>query len=165
LRYFKTSFVILFLGVFLIAAVTQDIELIGVSLLLILLEVSLSFDNAVVNAKVLSHMSPLWQRRFLVWGILIAVFGMRLLFPVAMVAWTSDYSMLEVTRLALYEPQLYGEALNEGLPIISAFGGAFLLMVCVWNFSVMHHEPSIGLNLLKSYVRRLLRCPNFCGYS
>ena len=40
------------------------------------LEIALSFDNAIVNANKLEEMTPLWQRRFLTWGILIAVFGM-----------------------------------------------------------------------------------------
>ena len=47
-------------------------------LVLSILEVSLSFDNAVVNAAKLEKMSPIWQKRFLTWGIWIAVFGMRL---------------------------------------------------------------------------------------
>ena len=47
-------------------------------LILGVLEISLSFDNAVVNAKVLNRMHPIWQKLFLTVGILIAVFGMRL---------------------------------------------------------------------------------------
>ncbi len=39
-----------------------------------ILEISLSFDNAVVNATVLREMDPVWQQRFLTIGILIAVF-------------------------------------------------------------------------------------------
>src|SRR3546814_10570335 len=39
---------------------------------LAVLEVSLSFDNAAVNASVLKDMDPVWQRRFLTWGIAIA---------------------------------------------------------------------------------------------
>ena len=42
---------------------------------LAVLEISLSFDNAIVNANKLKEMSPVWQRRFLTWGIIIAVFG------------------------------------------------------------------------------------------
>src|SRR5690606_35269105 len=52
---------------------------------LALLEVTISFDNAIINASVLRNMTPLWQRRFLTWGILIAVFGMRLIFPIVIV--------------------------------------------------------------------------------
>lgn len=50
---------------------------------LALLEVSLSFDNAIINAAILQRMSPFWQRMFLTIGILIAVFGMRLVLVLA----------------------------------------------------------------------------------
>src|SRR5690606_15523703 len=52
---------------------------------LAVLEISLSFDNAIVNANTLKDMTPLWQRRFLTWGTLIAVFGMRIIFPLLIV--------------------------------------------------------------------------------
>ncbi len=48
-------------------------------------EISLSFDNAIVNANKLKDMTPVWQQRFLTWGILIAVFGMRIVFPLLIV--------------------------------------------------------------------------------
>ena len=57
-------------------------------LVLAVLEVSLSFDNAIINAAVLKRMSRFWQRMFLTIGILIAVFGMRLIFPLVIV-WAS----------------------------------------------------------------------------
>ena len=53
---------------------------------LAVLEVSLSFDNAVVNASILKEMDERWQQLFLTVGILIAVFGMRLVFPIVIVA-------------------------------------------------------------------------------
>jgi hypothetical protein len=51
--------------------------------MLSVLEISLSFDNAVVNATVLQKMNDVWKKRFLTWGVAIAVFGMRLIFPLA----------------------------------------------------------------------------------
>ena len=54
--------------------------------ILSVLEVTLSFDNAVVNAKVLERMDPVWQRRFLTWGIAIAVFGTRFVLPILIVS-------------------------------------------------------------------------------
>lgn len=56
------------------------------TLLLAVLEVSLSFDNAVVNATVIKDMDATWRHRFLTWGMLIAVFGMRFLFPLVIVS-------------------------------------------------------------------------------
>lgn len=97
--------------------------------LLAIMEVSLSFDNAVVNAAVLRGMSPKWQRRFLTWGILIAVFGMRLLFPVLIVAVATGLGLIEVAHLALDKPTEYARHLTEAHTEIAAFGGMFLLMV------------------------------------
>ncbi len=93
------------------------------------LEVSLSFDNAVVNASVLKDMDPIWQRRFLTWGIAIAVFGMRIIFPIAIVAVAAQLGPIEAVKLAATNPQEY-ERLITGAHIgIAGFGGAFLAMV------------------------------------
>ncbi len=102
--------------------------------LLTILETTLSFDNAVVNAKVLQRMTSQWQNRFLTWGILIAVFGTRFVFPILIVAaaaWLSPYA---VTILAFYDPIAYGERLADARVAISAFGSAFLLLVSLKYF-------------------------------
>ena len=99
--------------------------------LLGLLEVSLSFDNAVVNAKVLGAMDPVWQTRFIFWGIPIAVFGMRFLLPVLLVAAVTDMSVAQTFGYALNDPEKYAHALHSGEALIHAFGGAFLLMVAL----------------------------------
>jgi hypothetical protein len=98
-------------------------------LILALLEVSLSFDNAVVNAKILQTMDPLWQRRFLTWGILIAVFGMRFLFPILIVSIVTGWGLGETLQIALSNPEEYHHALVESEKLIYGFGGAFLWMV------------------------------------
>ncbi|NKY39316.1 DUF475 domain-containing protein [Cellulomonas septica] len=103
-------------------------------LILGVLEVSLSFDNAVVNAKILERMSPFWQRIFLTVGIAIAVFGMRLVFPLLIVGITANLNPVEAISLAMekgdpHEPGTYGYLLNEAHPQIAAFGGMFLLML------------------------------------
>ncbi len=100
-----------------------------ICLLLVVLEVSLSFDNAVVNATVLRHMSEIWQRRFLTWGILIAVFGMRLVFPVVIVALATGLGLWEVTNLAFNAPEEYQKHVLDAHVGIASFGGMFLLMV------------------------------------
>ena len=98
------------------------------------LEVSLSFDNAVVNATVLRTMSAFWRKMFLTVGVLIAVFGMRLIFPILIVSVTASLSPAKVVELALQagdpnQPGTYGFLLREAHPAIAAFGGAFLLML------------------------------------
>ncbi|QHC57204.1 DUF475 domain-containing protein [Rathayibacter sp. VKM Ac-2760] len=103
-------------------------------LILCVLEVSLSFDNAVVNAGILDRMTAFWQRIFLTIGVLIAVFGMRLVFPFVVVAATAGLGPIEAISLAMEqgdpeEPGSYGYILHEAHPAIAAFGGMFLLML------------------------------------
>lgn len=102
--------------------------------ILAVLEVSLSFDNAVVNATVLVRMNDFWQRIFLTVGVAIAVFGMRLLFPLIIVGITARLSPARAVQLALDkgsadEPGGYGYLLHQAHPAIAAFGGMFLLMI------------------------------------
>jgi len=104
-------------------------QIAGIVTILAILEVSLSFDNAVVNATVLQRMNPYWQRIFLTVGILIAVFGMRLLFPLIVVTIAGHISPISALNLALHHPHQYAVKLTEAHPAIGAFGGVFLLMI------------------------------------
>ncbi len=102
--------------------------------LLSVLEVTLSFDNAVINAKVLAKMSERWQKRFLTWGILVAVFGTRLVLPAVIVgvaAWISPWA---AAQLAIADPAAYANLLGDSAHAINAFGGIFLLMVALRYF-------------------------------
>lgn len=101
---------------------------------LVVLEVTLSFDNAVVNAKILEEMSPTWQRRFLTWGILLSVFGTRLVLPILIVSTVALVSPITITLLALYNPQMYSHLLESADAAIKAFGGSFLIMVALKYF-------------------------------
>ncbi len=93
------------------------------------LEVSLSFDNAVVNAAKLEKMTEKWQKRFITWGIAIAVFGMRLLFPLLIVSIFAQIDFSEVLPLALNQPQEYEHYLHKSHASVVSFGGAFLIML------------------------------------
>ncbi len=93
------------------------------------LEISLSFDNAVVNAKVLTRMHPLWQKLFLTIGIVIAVFGMRLVLPIFIVSLTAHLSLSDVVNLAINDATKYGQELDNAKQAIYAFGGTFLFMI------------------------------------
>ena len=106
----------------------------GITAVLAVLEVSLSFDNAVVNASILGRMSPFWQKIFLTVGVAVAVFGMRLVFPLLIVGITAHLGPIEAIRLALdkgdpHTPGSYGYLLHDAHPAIAAFGGVFLLML------------------------------------
>lgn len=104
------------------------------ALILAVLEISLSFDNAVVNATVIKKMDEVWKRRFLTWGILIAVFGMRLVFPLAIVALIAHINPLEALMLSLNDPAKYAELMTSAHITVSAFGGMFLFMVFLHFF-------------------------------
>lgn len=97
--------------------------------MLSLMEVALSFDNAIINAKILQNMSALWQKRFLTWGILVAVAGMRLVFPILIVCVASGLGISAVVDMAINNPTEYGNKLQESHIEIAGFGGMFLLMV------------------------------------
>jgi uncharacterized protein len=102
--------------------------------ILSVLEISLSFDNAVVNATILERMNAFWQKLFLTVGIIIAVFGMRLVFPLVIVGITAKLGPVEAVRLAVKggkvdEPGTYANLLSAAHPSIAAFGGMFLFML------------------------------------
>jgi hypothetical protein len=101
----------------------------GIVAILSILEISLSFDNAVVNAGVLKKMNAFWQKIFLTIGILIAVFGMRLVFPVVVVALSAKMGPIEAVDLALTNKDRYQELVTDAHPALAAFGGMFLLMI------------------------------------
>ncbi|WP_096787247.1 DUF475 domain-containing protein [Rhodobacter sp. CZR27] len=101
---------------------------------LAVLEISLSFDNAIVNANKLKSMTPVWQRRFLTWGILIAVFGMRIVFPLLIVVVAANLGPWQAMVLAATEPAEYSRIMHEAHLPIAAFGGTFLMMVGLTYF-------------------------------
>jgi hypothetical protein len=128
LKTFGWSFAITVLG--LIAAVFYDgWTAFGVVAILAVLEISLSFDNAVVNAGVLKKMNAFWQKIFLTVGVLIAVFGMRLVFPVVIVAISAKLGPIDAVQLAFNDKDRYQQLVTDAHPSIAAFGGMFLLMI------------------------------------
>ena len=134
MRHFRYSFVITILCVglaFLWGSSSAEGGVAAVTLVLLLgvMEVSLSFDNAVVNASVLKEMDARWRQIFLTVGILIAVFGMRLLFPILVVSVATGSGMWTVLQLALSQPEEYARHLGDAHTGIAAFGGMFLLLV------------------------------------
>ena len=118
------------------------------------LETSLSFDNAVVNAGILANWDEKWRRRFLTWGIFIAVFGMRLVFPVIIVAVAAGIGPIRAVDLAINDPAEYGKALAGAHHQIAAFGGAFLMMVFL-RFFVARHKTEHWLEVIERPLSRL----------
>ncbi len=137
LRHFKGS-ILFAIGCFMLAGwygwsqggslVTMG-KVVWTVLVLAILEVSLSFDNAVVNAKVLKDMDEVWRKRFLTWGMLIAVYGMYIAFPLAIVAIAAGIGPVDAIRLSLEDPARYEQLVSSAHTGIAGFGGAFLTMV------------------------------------
>lgn len=125
-----------------------------VMVVLILVEVTFSFENAVINAKVLKTLSPRWQMLFLTIGIFIAIFGMRVVFPIAIVAITAGISWHEVVDLALNHPNQYAEKLSAAHHSIAAFGGAFLLMLFL-HFFFDHKKQTHWIEPIERPLQRL----------
>lgn len=140
-RFFTSSILVTIIG--LIASYFLGIEFLGPNegfktvffvFVLSILEVSLSFDNAVVNATILRKMTPKWRHRFITWGMLIAVFGMRLFFPLAIVSLVSGLNPINALTLAISQPAEYERIMTSVHTHINGFGGFFLLMVCLKFF-------------------------------
>ncbi|MDD3594576.1 MAG: DUF475 domain-containing protein [Candidatus Gastranaerophilales bacterium] len=140
LRYYKSSIILTIIGI-ICAYLWGEYRTPGAGLLsvfivavLSILEVSLSFDNAVVNAMRLEKMTPEWQHRFLTWGIVIAVFGMRLVFPVIIVSVFANISILETMYITINDVDKYKHYLELSHIAVLTFGGSFLLMLFLHYF-------------------------------
>jgi hypothetical protein len=149
MAYFRNAFVVtatgLVLGAFLGWGATHSlsgvVSTVFIVAVLAVLEVSLSFDNAVVNAVVLKKMTPVWRHRFVTWGIAIAVFGMRIVFPLAIVAIITRIDPVSALIMAATDPDHYSRVLTSAHISVSAFGGAFLAMVGLKHF--FNHEKDV----------------------
>jgi len=85
---------------------------------LILFEVVSSVDNAIINAHVLRSMSEKWQRIFLFWGLIFAVFVVRGILPF-LIVWLTipGISFGEAFGAIIAgSPEFIG-AINEGKPL------------------------------------------------
>lgn len=142
LHYFKGSVLLSLLGGiaafgighFYSGTISGGFSALFLATILSVLEISLSFDNAVVNAIVLKKMTPLWQHRFLTWGIAIAVFGMRLVFPLALVGIMGNVNPIDALIMAATRPDEYKEIMLSAHVSIAAYGGAFLMLVALKYF-------------------------------
>ena len=174
LKAFLAPVIVTLLGLLLVGAWGGP-RAFSIAALLIVLEVTLSFDNAVVNAKILRQQSEIWQQRFLTWGILISVVLTRAFLPIAIVALSTGTSIWLISQIAWNDPKQYAELLHGSHYIIASFGGIFLTLVGLryffnkekevhWIHSVEHRLAQwgaiesvvIGLALLTLFVIALL---------
>ena len=160
LKYFLGSYIVTAVG--LIGAFLwgnhvhpgSGIECAFIAFVLGILEVSLSFDNAVVNAMKLEKMSEVWRHRFITWGIAIAVFGMRFLFPILVVAIFAKLSMLEVFKVATTDADKYAGYLHQTHAPIVTFGGMFLIML-FFNYFFNHKKDVHWIRQIEQPLSKL----------
>ena len=167
IRYFLGSYIVTVFG--LICAYLwgehvhngTGLTCIFIASVLAVLEVSLSFDNAVVNAMKLEHMSEKWRHRFITWGILIAVFGMRFIFPLLVVAIFAKLNILTVLNMALNDVHSYAHYLELTHAPIVAFGGAFLLMLFM-DYFVEQKKEVHWIKFLEIPMQKLSSIKGIC---
>ena len=167
LKYFFSSYLVTILG--LVGAFLwgehvhsgTGLTCVFIAFVLAILEISLSFDNAVVNAMKLENMSEKWRHRFITWGILIAVFGMRFVFPLAVVAIFAKLNILTVLDMALNNVDEYAHYLELTHAPIVTFGGAFLLMLFLDYFTEEKKETH-WIHLLETKMQKLNKIKGIC---
>lgn len=162
MKFFKVPIISLVMGLLLagfitwkntgnLALVFQTVLIVS---LLCILEISLSFDNAVVNATVLKKMNVVWQNRFLTWGIAVAVFGMRFLFPLVIVSVISKTSLYQALLISISKPDEYAAMMLGAHLAVSAFGGAFLLMVFL-NYFFSHEKELHWIEIIEKPAAKM----------
>lgn len=158
LKYFRGTLIFAVLVYAALYFYTGDLNLLFSAMVLSVLEVSVSFDNAVMNAAKLKEMSRFWKQMFLWIGMLVAVGFMRFYLPLEIVAQLGDLSLGGAYDLAIQNPHQFGEILRSSHDIVAGAGGAFLLMVALHYF--LDHEKDvhwlkpveIPLNLLGKFA-------------
>jgi hypothetical protein len=153
MRHFTISLVLTVAAVA-IAAISFGIGAAVTTLILIAIEIAFSFDNAIINAKILARLSPLWQRLFLTLGMVIAIVGMRFVFPIVIVMATAHLSWSTVVQYALHDPSRYAEHLAQAHTSISAFGGSFLLTLALY-FLFDDTRPELWLKRIERPLQQL----------
>lgn len=131
LRYFGFSGLITVLAVLVALLVAGPAAALS-TIVLIAIEIAFSFDNAIVNAKVLARLSRAWQSAFLTIGMIVAILGMRLIFPIIIVMVSAHLPWGQVINEALHHPDRYARHLAGAHTAISAFGGSFLLTLALY---------------------------------
>jgi len=105
---------------------------------LCLFEIIVSIDNAIINAEVLSKMSPKARKWFLFWGILFAVFAIRGLLPWLIVwAATPGIGPIEAFTAAFSSDPSVLTAVEASAPLLLMGGGIFLLFGYFWKKSIL----------------------------
>lgn len=134
-------FVIMFATVGYQSGISAAITVLYLAFTLSIVEIAVSFDNAVVNATHLHRMNAFWRKMFLTVGIAVAVIGMRFYLPLQIVAIIGDISIVDSFNLAINDGDKFAALIKESADSVHGFGGAFLLMVAL-TFFVDHEKDN-----------------------
>ncbi len=118
---------------------------------LVLFETISSVDNAVINAEVLSKMSERARRWFLLYGLFIAVFALRLLLPL-LIVWAANPSLgsVEIFTSSFSSDESIAHSIEQTAPILLSGGGVFLVFLF---FHWLFLEPKeLGLRHEKFFL-------------
>lgn len=166
-KYFGGSYIITILGLIMAYLWGEHINAgtglscVFIASVLAILEISLSFDNAVVNAMKLEKMSEKWRHRFITWGILIAVFGMRFLFPLAVVSIFAKLHINSVLNMALNDVHQYAHYLELTHAPIVTFGGSFLFMLFM-DYYTNADKDVHWIKPLECFLQKLSNIKGIC---
>ena len=135
-------------------SVAAAFSMLYLSMTLSVVEVAVSFDNAVVNATHLHRMNAFWRKMFLTIGILVAVIGMRFYLPLQIVSVIGDISLADSLSLAINDGDKFAALIKESADSVHGFGGAFLLMVAL-VFFVDHEKDNHWIPFLEKPLQYL----------
>lgn len=133
---------------------TTALQFVLIAGVLAILEITISFDNAVIDASIVKQMTPLWQKRFLTWGIFIAVFGMRLVFPILIVSIAASVTPWDAVKLAIFEQKQYASIMQSIHHEVAAFGGTFLALVSL-SYFIDHEKDTHWVRPVEKFLSRL----------
>ncbi len=151
---------IITIAIWVLVGLKLGTEALTLCIILTLLEITFSADNAVVNSRVLVTLSPFWQKMFMTVGIFLAVFVVRFILPIVIVMISSGLTFDRTFELAINHPEQYKDELDSAAPVINAFGAMFLLMVAI-DFFINAHKKISWLGVIeKPLVKAASYVPN-----
>jgi len=139
LKHFRVTLIFALVVYSLLWFFTGSLALLYTAMVLTVVEISVSFDNAVMNAAKLKEMNHFWKTMFLWVGMFVAVGVMRFYLPLEIVAQLGNMGLVDAYQLAVSNPDQFAAVLLSSHDIVAGAGGAFLMMAAL-HFFVNHEK-------------------------
>jgi len=134
----------------------NSFESMEIAIFLTILEISLSFDNAVVNSRKIKEMNGFWKMMFLTVGMFVAVGVVRFWLPLEIVSDIGHMTLKDALHMALNDHERFKDILLQSKHVIAGAGGAFLGLLAIEFFmnseKETHWLPVIEVPLQKLKV-------------